>query len=192
MHSVAIADYFIWLMDKEHKNLCSTGIDIFYLQRLLFYAYGYYLIKYNRKLFSEGICTWGYCTPLEPKVLYTKLEQNYDYYIGEVRYNSNMSYQIKNIHKIEKKPKVKETLLNIWKICKQLTPDELIKNIEVGEGSSFYSAWWYRKTDKRYIKVSDNTIKQDFERFKYLEHLSSLTLAKEEESAYVRKDSFPL
>ncbi|KKL28207.1 hypothetical protein LCGC14_2377470 [marine sediment metagenome] len=70
-----VADYFLSLTDEDAGDLISN----LKLQKLVYYAQGFYLALYNKPLFEESIEAWMH-GPVIPK-LYRKYKKHGDSYI---------------------------------------------------------------------------------------------------------------
>lgn len=66
-----VADYFIW---KEQDEEASEGITNLKLQKLVYYAQGFYLAIHHKPLFHEPIVAWQH-GPVVPD-LYHRFKQN--------------------------------------------------------------------------------------------------------------------
>jgi uncharacterized phage-associated protein len=69
-----VANYLIFLASQENQEKEREGITNLKLQKLLYLAQAYYLVKFNKPLFVENLEAWDY-GPVVPEV-YQKLKYN--------------------------------------------------------------------------------------------------------------------
>ena len=156
MKAIDVARYFITLNDNECKDSEEkSGLSKLKIQKLLYYAQGYYLALYNKPLFDEKILAWQH-GPVVQEVYYTLKPLNpNDNSILANEDNMMKEDEIKKLGKNEK---------------------ELIEDVFQLMGQ--YSAWRLRdkthqedpwrdnyKEGKKNIEISQNDMKKYFKNY---------------------------
>lgn len=97
MKAIEVAKYFIALNDKECQDE-KSDLSKLKIQKLLYYAQGYYLALYNKPLFDEKILAWQHGPVV--KEVYKGFEAN-DNFIPTDKYKMRDD-EIKKLGKKEK------------------------------------------------------------------------------------------
>ena len=154
MKAIDVARYFITLNDNECKDE-KSDLSKLKIQKLLYYAQGYYLALYNKPLFDEKILAWQH-GPVVKEVYYSleSLPEPNANFIPTDKYKMSAS-EIKKLGKKEK---------------------ELIEDVFQLMGQ--YSAWRLRdkthqedpwrdnyKEGKKNIEISQNDMEKYFRNY---------------------------
>lgn len=154
MKAIDVARYFITLNDNECKDE-KSDLSKLKIQKLLYYAQGYYLALYNKPLFDEKILAWQHGPVVKEVYQGLKPLNSNDNSIPANEENTMKEDEIKTLGKKEK---------------------ELIEDVFQLMGQ--YSAWRLRdkthqedpwrdnyKEGKKNIEISQNDMKKYFRNY---------------------------
>lgn len=152
MKALDVAKYFITLNDKECVEE-KSDLSKLKIQKLLYYAQGYYLALYNKPLFDEKISAWQHGPVVED--IYSEFKTNNGNFIPTNDYKMNDD-EIDKIGKDEK-----ELIEDVFQLMGQYSAwrlrdkthqeDPWIDNYKEGENREI-SHSDMKKYFKQYIK----------------------------------------
>ena len=153
MKAIDVARYFITLNDNECKDE-KSDLSKLKIQKLLYYAQGYYLALYNKPLFDEKILAWKHGPVVEEVYQGLKPLNPNDNFIPANEVNTMKEDEIKKLGKNEK-----ELIEDVFQLMGQYSA------LRLRDKTHQEDPWRDNYKEGKNIEISQNDMKKYFKHY---------------------------